>query len=40
MGVRVSESTMSRLLRHLGFSRKKGAWVLVNVTNGLEQLGG
>jgi transposase len=38
-GVRVSESTMSRLLRRLGFSRKKGAWVPVSVTNGLEQRG-
>ena len=40
MGVRVSETTMSSLLRRLGFNRKKGAWVLVSVTNGLEQLGG
>ena len=39
-GMRVSESTMSSLLHRLGFSRKKGAWVLVNVTNGLEQRGG
>lgn len=39
-GVRVSESTMSRVLRRLGFSRKKGAWVPVSATNGLEQLGG
>ncbi|HLM78568.1 MAG TPA: transposase [Rubrobacteraceae bacterium] len=39
-GVRVSESTMSRLLRRLGFSRKKGVWVPVSVTNGLEQPGG
>ena len=39
-GIGVSESTMSRVLRRLGFSRKKGAWVPVSVTNGLEQLGG
>jgi transposase len=39
-GMRVSESTMSRLLHRLGFSRKKGAWVPASVTNGLEQLGG
>ena len=39
-GMRVSESTMSRVLRRLGFSRKKGAWERVSVTNGLEQLGG
>jgi transposase len=39
-GIEVSESTMSRVLRRLGFSRKKGAWVPVSVTNFLEQLGG
>ena len=39
-GMQVSESTMSRVLRRLGFSRKKGAWVPASVTNGLEQLGG
>ena len=39
-GVRVSESTMSRVLRRLGFSRKKGAWVQQNETSGSEPLGG
>lgn len=37
-GMRVSESTMSRVLRHLGFSRKKGAWEQVSVTNGLARI--
>jgi transposase len=38
--MRVSESTMSKLLCRLGFSRKKEAWKRADVTNGLEQLGG
>ena len=29
-GVRVSESTLSRALRKMGFGRKKGRWVRVN----------
>ena len=29
-GVRVSESTLSRLLRRMGFSPKEGRWVRVN----------
>jgi transposase len=32
-GVRVSESTISRAIRRLGFSRKKGLWVRQNVTS-------
>ncbi len=32
-GVRVSESTISRLLKRLGWSRKKGRWVLANATS-------
>jgi len=32
-GVRVSESTLSRALRKMGFGRKKGRWVRVNATN-------
>jgi len=32
-GVRVSDSTMSRMLRRLGWSRKKGRWVRANVTS-------
>ncbi len=33
-GVRVSESTISRLLRRLGFSRKKDRWERANGTSG------
>jgi transposase len=32
-GLRVSESTVSRMLRHLGWSRKKGRWVQANATS-------
>jgi transposase len=32
-GVRVSESTLSRALRQMGFGRKKGRWVRVSETN-------
>jgi transposase len=32
-GVRVSESTLSRALRQMGFGRKKGRWVPVSATN-------
>ena len=32
-GVRVSESTVSRMLRRLGFSRKKGVWVRASETS-------
>ena len=32
-GVRVSESTLSRALRQMGFGRKKGRWVRVSATN-------
>jgi transposase len=32
--VRVSESTLSRLLKRMGFTRKKGLWVRVSVTSG------
>src|SRR5918993_3545967 len=32
-GVRVSESTLSRTLRKMGFGRKKGRWVRVSATN-------
>jgi transposase len=32
-GVRVSESTLSRALRQMGFGRKKGRWVPVSNTN-------
>ena len=33
-GLRVSESTVSRLLRRMGFSRKKEQWVPASETNG------
>ena len=32
-GVRVSESTVSRMLRRLGWSRKKGVWVPARETS-------
>jgi transposase len=32
-GVRVSESTLSRALRKMGFGRKKGRWVPVSETS-------
>src|SRR3954464_728975 len=32
--VRVSESTVSRLLKRMGFTRKKGLWVRANATSG------
>jgi len=33
-GVRVSLSTVSRLLKRMGFTRKKGLWVPANATSG------
>jgi len=33
-GVRVSDSTVSRLLKRMGFSRKKGLWVRASATSG------
>ncbi|HEX6711614.1 MAG TPA: winged helix-turn-helix domain-containing protein [Rubrobacter sp.] len=32
--VRVSESSVSRMLKRLGWSRKKGRWERANVTSG------
>jgi transposase len=32
-GVRVSDSTVCRLLKRMGFSRKKGLWVRANATS-------
>jgi transposase len=32
-GIRVSESTLSRLLRRMGFSPKEGRWVRANATS-------
>lgn len=34
VGLRVSESTISRLLRRLGWTRKKDRWVRANATGG------
>ncbi len=34
VGVRISESTISRLLKCLGWSRKKGRWARANATSG------
>ena len=33
-GVRVSESTVSRMLKRMGWSRKKDRWVRASATNG------
>ena len=38
-GLRVSRSTVCRTLRRMGFTRKKGQWVLVSETNGRGSLG-
>jgi transposase len=40
LGVRVSKSTICRMVRHLGYTRKKDQWVLQKEMNGSEQLGG
>ena len=34
VGIRLSDSTVRRLLRRLGFSRKKGLWARWNETSG------
>jgi transposase len=39
-GVSVSESTLSRALRKMGFGRKKGRWVPVSKTSSSERLFG
>ncbi len=33
-GIRVSESTISRLLKRMGFTRKKGLWARASATSG------
>jgi transposase len=38
-GERLSYSTIRRLLKRLGWSRKKGVWVQQNETSGSEPLG-
>jgi transposase len=39
-GEHLSYSTIRRLLKRLGWSRKKGVWVQQNETSGKEPLGG
>ncbi len=39
-GVRVSDSTVSRMLKRMGWSRKKDRWVRANATNGSGPPGG
>ena len=39
-GISVSESTVSRLLKSLGWTRKKDPWERANATSGGERLGG
>ena len=39
-GVRVSDSTISRAIKRLGWSRKKDRWVRANATNGSGRPGG
>jgi transposase len=40
LGVRVSKSTICRIVRRLGYTRKKDRWLLQKETNGSERLGG
>ena len=40
LGVRVSKVTICRMIRRLGYTRKKDRWVPQKETNGSEQLGG
>ncbi len=39
-GLKVSDSTVSRMLKGMGWSRKKDRWVRASATNGSEQPGG
>ena len=40
LAVKVSKSTICRMVRRLGYTRKKDRWVLRKETNGSGQLGG
>ena len=40
LGVRVSKSTICRMVGRLGYTRKKDRWALQKETSGSEQLGG
>jgi transposase len=39
-GLKVSDSTVSRMLKRMGWSRKKDRWVRASATNGSELPGG
>jgi transposase len=39
LGVRVSKATICRMIRRLGYTRKKDQWVLQKETSGSERLG-
>jgi transposase len=39
LGVRVSRATICRMIRRLGYTRKKDQWLLQKETNGSERLG-
>jgi len=39
LGVRVSRATICRMIRRLGYTRKKDRWVQQKETNGSERLG-
>ena len=40
LGIRVGKATICRMIRRLGYTRKKDRWVLQKEMNGSEQLGG
>ena len=40
LGVRVSKATICRMVKRLGYTRKKDRWVQQKETNGSERLGG
>jgi transposase len=40
LGVRVSKATICRVVKRLGYTRKKDRWVLQKETSGSERLGG
>ena len=39
-GVKVCDSTVSRMLKRMGWSRKKDRWVRASATNGSGRIGG
>jgi len=40
LGIRVSKATICRMIKRLGYTRKKDRWVPQKETNGSERLGG